>query len=58
MLNKITKSVLDALPKTCEYCGSERISFWEEKSNKFVFRCIDCGVFYPISTTRGLNIKK
>jgi len=53
MLNKISKKVLDRVPKECEHCESIRIEFWEEIQGKFVFRCIDCGTYYPIRVDSG-----
>ena len=48
MLNKITRELLEKVPKECEHCESIRINFWEELEDKLVFRCIDCGTYYPI----------
>ena len=53
MLNRISKEVLDRVPKECEHCESIRIEFWEEIQDKFVFRCIDCGIYYPIHVDSG-----
>ncbi|MFX1397619.1 MAG: hypothetical protein ACFFAS_11330 [Promethearchaeota archaeon] len=58
MINRITKHILDKVPRACEYCESERISFWEEKDGKFIFRCIDCGIFYPIPIDISINIRE
>lgn len=45
---KITKDVLARVPKECEICDSTRIEYWSETDEEFIFRCIDCGTFYPI----------
>ncbi len=45
---KITKDVLARVPKECEICDSVRIEYWDETEEEFIFRCIDCGTYYPI----------
>ncbi len=48
MLSEITNEILDKVPKECEECFSIRIEFWEETADEYVFRCYDCGAFYPL----------
>ncbi|MFX0186113.1 MAG: hypothetical protein ACFE8A_00100 [Candidatus Hodarchaeota archaeon] len=47
-MSDISKEILERIPKECEECSSIRIEFWEKTEEKYLFRCIDCGAFYPI----------
>ncbi len=49
MTSKISKEILDKVPKECEECNGTRIEYWYDIIDKHVFRCIDCGMYYPIS---------
>jgi len=44
----LSKEVLALVPKECEICNSIRIEYWDETEDEFIFRCIDCGTYYPI----------
>jgi uncharacterized Zn finger protein len=48
-MRKITKDILARVPKECEICDSTRIEYWDENEEEYIFRCIDCGTYYPIS---------
>jgi uncharacterized Zn finger protein len=45
---KLTKDILARVPHECEICNSIRIEYWDENEEEFIFRCIDCGTYYPI----------
>ena len=45
---KLSREVLALVPKECEICDSIRIEYWDETDDEFIFRCIDCGTYYPI----------
>jgi len=47
-MSKISKEILDKVPKECEECNGTRIEYWDDISDEHVFRCIDCGMYYPI----------
>ncbi len=47
-MKKISKEILDKVPKECELCDSKRIEYWDQTEEEHVFRCIDCGASYPI----------
>ena len=47
-MSDISKKILDKVPHECEECNNTRIEFYEETEKEYLFRCIDCGAFYPI----------
>jgi len=48
LVSEITGEILEKVPKECEECHSIRIEYWEETEDAYVFRCYDCGAYYPI----------
>lgn len=52
-MSRISKEILELVPKECELCNSERIEYWDQSGEKLIFRCIDCGAYYPIP----INVK-
>jgi len=48
--SKISKEILDKVPKECEECNGTRIEYWDDIGDDHVFRCIDCGMYYPFPT--------
>ena len=47
-MSDISKEILEKVPKECEECNNTRIEFYDETEEEYIFRCIDCGAFYPI----------
>ena len=44
----LSPEVLDKVAKESEECHGTRIEYWDDIGDDHVFRCIDCGMYYPI----------
>ncbi|MFX1258216.1 MAG: hypothetical protein ACFFAN_10175 [Promethearchaeota archaeon] len=52
-MSNIPKNILEKVPKVCELCSGKRIEYWDQTQEQIIFRCIDCGIYYPIPTDKS-----